>query len=471
MNLDAATVVRRDALVGMGDVGRDVVADFVEGERQADRDRNACGAAQRGGDRGRAGNRVDARRIGGVDGHAARDDAVGGRIGTVAVDVGLDEGRDLVLGIDAGAAHRDAGGPAQRQCRRGSDDDGVDARTVVRAEAQRARGKHARVRQVGLCLRGRLGHADVRPRAVVAVVLHAEVDLLVAGRVRVAVDQVVADVAINVARHRAAADAHRIVLVQSEDRFLVRHVGGVHRIAVRVPADEVARHGDADGRPDAGGAARRDRQGCRDDLRVDRTGEDGAQVERAGAVDIAVLGERVGLAQDDVGRFRARAGHTDARAAAADGHCQGGGGGDGIDLCALVGLDRDAARVGNEVGDVGDRSLDDVVDPVLRQRHSNGNRRANFATEGRRDRRRSGSCVDGRGVGRAQRNAARMDAAGSVVAERRLDLGGDLVLGEHARASDRETVLAGCGHRHRAGGDDRVDVLVRERRHRQRPFC
>ena len=45
VNLDAARG-RGDALVGIDDVGADLVVDFVEGQRQADRHRHAGSAAQ-----------------------------------------------------------------------------------------------------------------------------------------------------------------------------------------------------------------------------------------------------------------------------------------------------------------------------------------------------------------------------------------------------------------------------------------
>ena len=224
--LVAGQRIDRDVAVGGGDplVCRmdrriDDVVDVVEGQRQPDRDGRAGGAAEAGGQRRRAGHRIDSRCIVGQQAHLPDADAIGGGVGAVAGDRGRDVGADPVLGVDTGAADGQAGGAPAAQRGRSRHHHRVDRAVGTCRQRQRAGGVDAGIDQRGAHLRRLHTGIDMLPQAGVAVLLRPHVEVLVAALVGLAVTERRTDVFIDVAGQRAVDDAH----LQARGQRRLRH--------------------------------------------------------------------------------------------------------------------------------------------------------------------------------------------------------------------------------------------------------
>ena len=244
---------------------------------------------------------------------------------------------------------------------------------------------HARVMDVGLHLARVRGDVDLLPQARIPVLLHAQVEALIASGVRVAVRDRRADVAIDVALQRAIDNSHLQTVLQRgpwrrEGIALARHVHDHARdgSAIRIPADEIARHGNADrhARADAVGAYTDGHRDARDDgvdLRRAARGHLHAADALRGAADRTVFDKRVGPRQDDVGRLRRPAGNTHADVTQGDGErCRDGR---HLDVGLIRGDDADRA-IGQQARHADDAGADVLVDPVVRERQANADRDA-----------------------------------------------------------------------------------------------
>ena len=245
--------------VGADDIGLDVAGDGVARQRNADRHRNA-GRAEAGGQRGRAGQGVDGRGVGGGDrnavGHDARNSA--SAAAAVAIDASLEVDTDLVLGPDARAGRTDARAARGTHGHRAGQHDRVDGLACLCVQAQRSGGIDGTVLQIG------------------------------------------------------------------------PHLGRRRSDRTRRPADEVLRHRDADAHPDACAAAGTDGQRDRGHRGCDRRGAGRAEGHVGGARQHAVLTVGIGLRQHHV--LRHRTGARDGNAGGtADAKRNRGRGGDGID--------------------------------------------------------------------------------------------------------------------------------------------
>ena len=163
---------RRQVVVGMPDVGGDVIADLVVGDRHADRQRDARACGREGG-RQRSADHVsaDVGRVVGMQRDAVGDDPAG----PVTVDARLDHGGNAVVGHRARAADRRAEQAADRHRGRARHDHRVDRLGVQCGDDKVTCSVDARVLDVGAHLGARriadLGQIDQLPGLAVAVVL------------------------------------------------------------------------------------------------------------------------------------------------------------------------------------------------------------------------------------------------------------------------------------------------------------
>ena len=294
--------------VAVGNVGVHAAVDAVlcQGAGAADADADNAGGAD--GDRRRKGHRVDGGGV--VRGH-----------------------RDVARrGVDVGAADVGADAAVDAVCRQREADRDPDAHRATHAHGHRNRASE------GADQRGVVGghaHAVGRHRGVARALdaaAHIDADAVFREHTRAAGTN--ADGAGGADRYRTRHHQRADGLVGQRDQRQV--ATGRHRRVLelgphlqrrgfevaRLPADEVACHGHADGRTHAHGAAgtHRGRDG-------QHRGRDGRGVLRAqchviGAVDHTAQAIGMGAAQDDVLRHRPGAGKADAQAANAgtDGH-------------------------------------------------------------------------------------------------------------------------------------------------------
>ena len=278
----------------------------------------------------------------------------------------------------------------------------------------------------------------------VLVILCREVDRLAATRVGITIRQRRADVLEDLVSHRAGDDPHLVARRQGRRR-VVRTMVGNRRGIVRIPADEVAGHRDADRNADANAVSERGRDGYGADCGVDLRSAVGLDFHRADGgthnAKRAVLHEGVCLRQDDVRRLRTTtADRHCVRVADRDGHR----GRDriGRDRRVIDGLDADRSAAGGDGAGIRYGCNDLVVDRVVGERHPDRDADGGAAV-GSRQRRPHGGGRDRRLVLGQERHFGGRDAAASrlvdsgrpahhlhlgEVVDRRLDGGRDLVL-------------------------------------------
>ena len=235
-----------------------------------------------------------------------------------------------------------------------------------------------------------------------------------------------------------------------------------------VIADEVSRQRDAHGARSRDVAAR-DRRGNRPDRGADARPAVGVHAHvacRRGGHGAAVDSGRDTVVHDVEGigaRTRERHGKPDPIRGRE--RCRHGG---GSDSRGLVRRDRDRTRAGGDVR-VANRGEHGVAHHVRGFRDTDGDRRR---CQAERPRDRSGP-RPGRDRGIVDRlhvDTAGLDVGGTVVVDRALDIGGDLVERGHARAARAEP---DCPHRKRsrAGTDAGIDGLGRGGLHREDAVC
>ncbi len=294
-----------------------------------------------------------------------------------------------------------------------------------------------------------------------------------------------AQVAVDVARAFALAHQHTLAGAQRGHDGVALGRGHVmaHAFgAIGVVADEVARHGHADGHGHAhlaGGHG----QGEGADGGVDFRGADRQHLDlahtqvlaTAGAVvgtpDHAALDQGLRVGEDDVGGHRRPAGHAHADART---HGQGHGRshGSALDVGLVLGPHHHVAAAGAHRRHVADAGQRVFLDAVLRQRQADGHRDgglAGGAGDGRRGR--QGDGVDAGIVDRlhAQRAAAGDGggAAGAAVAHRGFDDVVDGVEGERADgAHGHGCGLAADGHGQAHAEGQGIDLGGAQRLHR-----
>ncbi len=447
-----------EAAIGGGDrrvarPGQHIGIDAVEGERQADRDRQAAATTRkRGCNRRRAGDRVD--RIAGLsdDRGAGRADLGCGEL-RGRDDQRLGGGVDPVLGINAGRTdgRRALGTSCNRRCT--GEHGRFDAGTRHCPQPQVASCFDIGAIEPGTGARNRWRIADQLPERLIRVVLGVQQDAL-------GVLEVLTDVLVDLAPQQLRVDQDALALRKFGEQRLVldplivrrtQHAGERNRLS-RL-SDDVARHGQAQRQgldrlaADTHGSRNRPQIGV--DLGAILSA-DRHITERIACVLAVSFGDqhhltRVGVrvATDAVEGERAAArDRRTALGAGCDRHC--GGGAVGGDLGVAPGADTDlAARRGDDrtlgmpgtVG-CGDEGLDATVDVVPRQRQAHRNR---LGVTGRArshaDRARRHFGIDRRARDRLDHDvAARRRFLGLL--NRRLGVGGDAVHRDHRGHAD-----------------------------------